>query len=140
MRSLPIFFAWVSTWRYRLRRAATPTVKRSATRSLPSSLVTTGHMMPAGRPTPRAQPSGGFQPQSERVRADEIREGALAVDLHHRQGVPVLRLERLVAVDLDRLELVSADLADDGEGALAEPAPGARVDDDPRRARDRDHA
>src|SRR5712691_4480134 len=29
MRSLPIFFAWVSTWRYRERRAATPTVKRS---------------------------------------------------------------------------------------------------------------
>jgi hypothetical protein len=32
MRDFPIFRACVSTWRYRDRRAATPTFKRSATR------------------------------------------------------------------------------------------------------------
>ena len=37
IRSLPILRACVSTWRYRLRRAATPTVKRSGT-ALPRSL------------------------------------------------------------------------------------------------------
>jgi hypothetical protein len=31
MRDFPIFRACVSTWRYRDRRAATPTFKRSAT-------------------------------------------------------------------------------------------------------------
>ena len=47
IRSLPIFFAWVSTWRYRLRRAATPTVSRSfvdlpVSRSAPEAIGVRG--------------------------------------------------------------------------------------------------
>src|SRR5688500_2342122 len=101
MRSLPIFFAWVSTWRYRLRRAATPTVRRSATRTLLSSLVTTGHMMPAGSCHPRTQPSGTPEPLPEPVGGDEVGEGALPVDLDDGQRLAVARLQQLVPVDLD---------------------------------------
>jgi hypothetical protein len=42
---------------------------------------------------------------AERSRLDEVREGALAVDLDHRQPLAVLGLERLVVGDVDLIEL-----------------------------------
>ena len=42
IRDFPIFRAWVSTWRYRESRAATPTVRRSATYASFRSVCNTG--------------------------------------------------------------------------------------------------
>jgi hypothetical protein len=72
----------------------------------------------------------------ERVGVDEPREGALAVDLDHRQQLPVARLERLVAVDLDHRELerhVRPDTGDDLERRVTEVAAAADDDRDPAR-------
>jgi hypothetical protein len=46
--SLPIFLAWLRTWRYLLRRAATPTVKRSGTFSPYGWFVTKRHDSASG--------------------------------------------------------------------------------------------
>ena len=70
---------------------------------------------------------------AQRSRLDEIREGALAVDLDHRQPFAVLGLERLVAGDVDLLELealVGLRGEDDPFRRLAEVAARGRVEDD----------
>src|SRR5919109_3257165 len=48
IRCLPIFRACVSTWRYRDRRAATPTVSRSDTPASSRDLVTAQPSLPGG--------------------------------------------------------------------------------------------
>ena len=129
IRSLPIFFACVSTWRYRLRRAATPTVKRSANFAPSSSWSVRdvlSHSASGARDRSR-------QAIAERVRLDEPRERGLAVDLDHRQPLAVARLELGVAVDLDHFERerqLRADGLDDLERRLAEVATGADEDGD----------
>jgi hypothetical protein len=121
--SLPIFRACVSTCRYLLKRAATPTVNRSATTPL-------SHQRPCDKssrfcqraPLPRRR---NRNPRPERVRVDEVREHGLAVDLDHGDPLPVARLELRVSVDLDDLELetlLGLRLAYDLERPLAEMA------------------
>src|SRR4029079_18321557 len=55
IRDLPILRACVSTWRYRLRRAATPTPKRSATTTSPKACDTAAHCAD-GRATRPGEP------------------------------------------------------------------------------------
>src|SRR5687767_9160131 len=106
IRSLPILRACDSTCRYLLRRAATPTVKRSAT-SLPLSAClaevadcASGLEQAAGEPSrPEACPKRG--------RFDEVGERALAVDLDHGKVLAVAGLELGVARDVDERELES---------------------------------
>jgi hypothetical protein len=52
------------------------------------------------------------EPPPERVRGDEVGEGANAVDLYDRQQLPIALLERGVAGDVDFLELKRLVLAD----------------------------
>src|SRR6266536_1822939 len=108
MRSLPIFLACVRTWRYRLRRAATPTVNRSATVAPCVVVCNTAAILPAlivtcadssGRPTLCVQFA------DERGLVEEVDKGPLAVDLDHRQPLPVARLELRHAADIHFLEL-----------------------------------
>jgi hypothetical protein len=49
-----------------------------------------------------------FSPKRRRI--DEVDERALAADLDHRQPFSMTRLELVVAVDLDLLESVLAEL------------------------------
>jgi hypothetical protein len=61
-----------------------------------------------------------------------VDEGAPPLDLHHRDPLPVSRLQRGIAVDLDLLELerdLPPDLGDNLSRALAEMA-GLRVVED----------
>src|SRR5581483_11481717 len=143
MRSLPIFFAWVRTWRYRLSRAATPTVNRSATIAPCVAVCNTAGIVPAGF-APCVGPSGALtlcvQFPRKRGRVDVVDERALAVDLHHRQPLAVARLEVGDAADVHLLELELVRLPHLGERCprpLAEVAVVRVVDDDPR---DRDPA
>ena len=68
IRSLPIFLACVSTWRYLLRRAATPTVRRSATLILSSPLVTKCHDSASGGATPARGTVSGRAGRGARAR------------------------------------------------------------------------
>src|SRR3990172_2997859 len=105
MRSLPIFFACVSTWRYRLRRAATPTVNRSATvsPSFASELVTTRHILPGDWCSMPREPSA--EPRPKHVGVDDVRERAFSVDLDDGKPLAVDGLEARIAADVDKLQL-----------------------------------
>jgi hypothetical protein len=66
---------------------------------------------------------------------DVVDEGPLAVDLHHREPLPVAGLEAGIAVDLDLLEVernLLPNLGDDLPRALAEMAALCVVEDDLR--------
>src|SRR5437763_16444472 len=94
MRSLPIFLACVSTWRYRLSRAATPTVNRSATATTlsPRLPFVTARALCQRLSGAVAVGSAG-QPSPQRVGRNVVHEGPLAIDLDHRQPFPVAHLE-----------------------------------------------
>jgi hypothetical protein len=68
----------------------------------------------------------------KRIRVDEVDEAPPAVDLDHRDPLPVLGLERGVAVDPDFAQL-EAELvpccADDAAGGLAEVTARRGVED-----------
>jgi len=71
----------------------------------------------------------------EGVRLDVVREPPPAVDLDHRQPLPVGRLERRIAADVHLTELEAelvAELPHPDERALAQMAPVGVVDDDLR--------
>jgi hypothetical protein len=68
---------------------------------------------------------------------NEVREGALAVDLDDRDRGTVRRLQLGDAADVDVLEVACAHLIDDLERTLAEVAPLRAVEND---SRDRDPA
>jgi hypothetical protein len=73
-----------------------------------------------------------FAPEGAGV--DEVDESALPVDLDHGQPLSVLRLELVVAADVDLLELegqLGPDLLDDAAGLLAEVAALRVVQSDP---------
>ena len=130
---MPIFRAWVSTCRYLLRRAATPTVRRSATGSPCRQFVTNRHDCASGSRAPVAGTALG-EAVAQRVGVDEVRERRLAVDLDDGQQLPVARLERRLAGDVDDIELdprVAADLLQNLERAYAEAAAGSGVERDP---------
>src|SRR6478736_6041966 len=140
MRSLPIFLAWVRTWRYRLRRAATPTVNRSATVTPCVAVCNTATIVPA-----RIIPCVGHlgartlceQFPNKRGLVEVVDEGPLAVDLDHRQplAVALLELRHARDVHLFELELVrSVHLCERVAGALAEVATIGVIDNDPRHA------
>jgi hypothetical protein len=82
--------------------------------------------------------SGGFRVRlcnrpAQRVGVHVVDETALAVDLHHRDPLPVRRLELGVAVDRDLPQLEAELLprrADDAAGGLAEMAARRGVEDD----------
>src|SRR5581483_8117304 len=115
MRSLPIFFAWVRTWRYRLSRAATPTVNRSATIAPCVAVCNTAGIVPAGF-APCVGPSGAL---------------TLCVQFPRKRG-------RVDVVDELALDLVRLPhLGERCPRPLAEVAVVRVVDDDPR---DRDPA
>src|SRR5262245_23669241 len=133
IRSFPIFRACVSTCRYLLKRAATPTVKRSAKTPL-------SHQSPCDKSSrfcqrrrlPRRR---NRQPAPKRVGIDEVRERVHAVDLDHGYPFAVARLELRVAVDLDERELepeLVARLLHHLERSLAEMALGRAVERDAR--------
>ena len=65
-----------------------------------------------------------------------VDEGALAVDLDHRQPLAVAGLELRVAGDVDRL-VGHSEAVELAAGALTEVAPVRRVDDDAVRDRAR---
>ena len=74
---------------------------------------------------------GDFAAESGLV--DVVDEGALAVDLHHRQPLPVRGFEVGIAADVDLLELernVGADALEHAAGALAEVAALRVVEND----------
>src|SRR4051794_17659991 len=82
----------------------------------------------------------GVEAAPERFRLYVVRAHALAVDLHHRDQLPVLRLQLGVVVDRHLLELepeLDAKLAQLLLGSLAKMTAGRLVEDDPsgRRAR-----
>src|SRR4029079_10985863 len=128
MRSLPIFLAWVRTWRYRLSRAATPTVNRSVTPTPCVAVCNTASIVPARFPGCAGRRSGPTlcaQPPEKRGRVQVVHEGRLAVDLDHGQPFPVAGLEVGVAADVDlaQLELLLLpQLCERGPGPLAEVA------------------
>jgi hypothetical protein len=67
------------------------------------------------------------------VRRNEVDERLHAVDLEHRNQLPVARLELRVAVDRDLLELEPELVTQRGDGlagALAQVAPGGPVQPD----------
>src|SRR5436309_5391147 len=112
MRSLPIFLACVSTWRYRLSRAATPTVNRSAT-TTPSRVVICDMAIHCARASPEplrlpsAVPSGASlcELAAEGGRVDVVDERALAADLDDRHPLAVARLECRIAADVHLRQL-----------------------------------
>jgi hypothetical protein len=55
------------------------------------------------RRTRFADPGSGAQLPPQRRLVDVVDEGALAVDLHHREPLAVARLEVVVAGDVDRV-------------------------------------
>src|SRR5581483_4696389 len=136
MRSLPIFFAWVRTWRYRLSRAATPTVNRSATIAPCVGVCNTPGIVPVGFVAcvgPSEALTLCVQFAGKRGSVEVVDEGALAVDLDHRQPLAVPRLELGDTADVHLLELELVRLPHLGErrpGALAEMAAVCVVDDD----------
>src|SRR4249920_2248209 len=96
IRSLPIFRAWVSTWRYLLRRAATPTVRRSAKMPPYGSFVANRHDSASGPEGAAGTTVGGLCPLRQREetgpefrRLHEVRELEPAVDLDRRQQRPI---------------------------------------------------
>src|SRR3954447_8198019 len=113
MRSLPIFFACVSTWRYRDRRAATPTVTRfSATRAPSVEEVCNMHepLCPRLGRTVRVVTKSlrrpeFVQPPAQRLLVDEVDERALAGDLDDGQPLTVALLEVGDAGDVHLREL-----------------------------------
>src|SRR4051812_22406482 len=129
MRSLSIFFACVSTWRYRLSRAATPTVNRSVTIAPCVAVCNTAAIVPARSGT-CAGPLRGLtlcvQFADERGRVDVVDEGPPSVDLDYRQPLAVALLELGHARDVHLFELevvLGAHLRERRLRALAEMAP-----------------
>jgi hypothetical protein len=66
---------------------------------------------------------------AKRLRLDEVDEGPLAVDLEHRQPLPVAPFELRVAGDVDLREL-DAFGEERGARTLAEVAPRGGVEDE----------
>src|SRR5687767_8706072 len=110
IRSLPIFRACVRTCRYLLRRAATPTVSRSATcsSSPPTASLQKPTIVPVVPSTPWGEPSRGEAAPSasasaktahEYICINEVRERALAVDLDDGEVLAVAAFELEVAAD-----------------------------------------
>src|SRR5688500_11783422 len=143
IRSRPIFLACVSTCRYRDRRAATPTVSRSAT-SAPSLDVicdTAQLVCHHGSDSRREKSQAGLR--SPRLCADRapqalgghvVEERPPPVDLDHRQEHAVALLELGDAGDVHLLEL-EAELVPSRDDRLARPlaqmAPAGAVEHDP---------
>jgi hypothetical protein len=72
---------------------------------------------------------------TKRIRRDVVDEGALAVDLDHRQPLAIPSLELWIAADVDLLELerdLGARRHQHLAGAPAEVAPGGVEERDPR--------
>jgi hypothetical protein len=67
---------------------------------------------------------------AERLRLDEVDESPLAVDLEHRQPLPVAGFEVRIAADVDLREL-DAFREQRGARTLAEVAPRSGVEDEP---------
>jgi hypothetical protein len=67
----------------------------------------------------------------ESGRIDEIDKRPLAADLHHREPLPILGLERRVVADVHLLERLAAG-CQDAPSLLAEGAAGSVIEDDPR--------
>src|SRR5947209_96389 len=128
MRSLPIFRACVRTWRYRLSRAATPTVNRSATTTISPLVVACNRpRLFCQRPSEAVAVGSGGEPAPQSIRRDVVHERPLAVDLDHRQPLPIALLELRVAADVhlgDRDAELAADLLDDLACPFAEMAAG----------------
>src|SRR6476469_3314453 len=140
MRSLPIFLAWVRTWRYRLRRAATPTVNRSATATPCVAVCNTAPIVPA-RIIPCVGPLEArtlcVQFANKRGLVEVVDEGPLAVDLDHRQpfAVSLLELRHAADVHLREFELVlPAHVCERPANTLAEMAAIGVVENDPPHA------
>src|SRR5436305_4682590 len=123
----PIFRACVSTWRYRDRRAATPTFKRSATRPPSFDFVTAVSVVPA------ALAARLCNRPPQRVGVHVVDEAPPPVDLHDRDPLAVRRLQLGVAVDRDLAQLEAELLArsrDDAVGRSAEVAARRSEEDD----------
>src|SRR5262245_24969961 len=107
MRSLPIFLACVSTWRYRLSRAATPTVNRSVTPTPCVAVCNTAGIVPGGSIPCVSRFSGPtlcVYPAQECGGVQVVHEGPLAVDLDDREPLAVPRLKLRIAADVDLAE------------------------------------
>src|SRR5262249_29206409 len=133
IRSLPIFRDCVSTWRYRDSRAATPTVKRSATELLGSEACNNGGSCIShgqSRVAVRSCVTLCRNFAAECGLVDVVDESAVAVDLHHREPLAVRGFEVRVAADVDFLQLerqLGVDAGDDVPRSLAEVATGGVV-------------
>ena len=86
-------------------------------------LVTSCHILPAPSAPGSGEPSSASRVERALDR-DEVRERPHPVDLDHGQVLAVRGLQRLVAADVDELEVNSAGLEprDDLDRALAEVA------------------
>src|SRR6266566_599357 len=147
IRSLPIFFDWVRTWRYRLSRAATPTPSRSLATSVRSEVCNTARAFCQFRSVRRlgmSQTRRFGRRLCSRELAPEglglhvVGADALAVDLDDGDQLAVTRLQLSVALDrdLDQLEPeLIAKLGELGLRPLAKVAALGFVEDDLRRLR-----
>ena len=95
-------------------------------------------MMPGGSRACGREPLHA-DPAAQCSRVHEIREHLLAVDLYHRDPLPIASLQVGIAADVDELDVVAADLPHHLERALAEVAAGSVVESD-LRATDTAHA
>src|SRR5438132_8009462 len=147
IRSLPIFFDWVRTWRYRLSRAATPTPSRSLATSVRSEVCNTARAFCQFRSVRRLGMSQtrrfgrrlcSRELAPERLRLHVVGADALAVDLDDGDQLAITRLQLGVALDrdLDQLEPeLVAKLGELGFRPLAKVAALRLVEDDLRRLR-----
>src|SRR6266699_6614682 len=144
IRSLPIFFDWVRTWRYRLSRAATPTPSRSLATSVRSEVCNTARAFCQFRSVRRLGMSQtrrfgrrlcSRELAPERLGLDVVGADALAVDLDDGDQLAVARLQLGVALDRDLDQLEPQLVTKLGELCLRPPAEVAAlglVEDDPR--------
>ena len=109
---MPIFFAWVRTWRYRLRPSGDADRQPISRRGLAAEFVTphkdsciSAPLLASGCYKVPSQESACASLAPQCIGWHEVDERLLAVDLDDRKQLAVARLELGVAVDRDLLEL-----------------------------------
>src|SRR5215218_3321212 len=143
--SLPIFRAWIRTWRYRDRRAATPSDSCSPSPRRPSSTVAA---VPEGPPVapstlmvgeyPSCGPESKRQPH--RLVVEHQLADDLTVDLDHGDALEIGGQQRVVAVDVDLAQREPAAGAERRDrGAVRAQLPGDELQPQAAPLADRGH-
>src|SRR5262245_18092597 len=107
IRSVPILRAWVRTWRYRLRRAATPTVRRSGTYVPSQQPVTTAHIVSTRRSRHTREPTR-LQYRTMIFLVEGLAQSLDSVDFYNRNARAILPLQNGISGDIHHCEIASA--------------------------------